>query len=151
MGTFGALYYASPLEPGHVIVGKPLVNVGDIAENEKIIRPGGFPTSLDMLNSLGGSLSQEAVESLNQRFWRQFSKGNFEATQFIVAYMMQDDYDVNAYKDLIEFLSESEASMIGKGIPGRHNDNSQAINQWFLSQYKRVLSEKFQRTKEIKL
>lgn len=151
MGTFGALYYASALEPGHVIVGKPLVNVGDIAENEKITRPGGFPTSLDMLNSLGGSLSHDAVKHLNQRFWTQFSKGNYEATQFIVAYMMHDDYDVNAYKDLIEFLSESEASIIGKGIPGRHNDNSQAINQWFLSQYKRVLSEAFQRTKEIKL
>lgn len=147
MGTFGALYYAGALEPGNVIVGKPLVNVGDIAENERIIRPGVFPTSLDILNLLGGSLTPKAVEYLNQRFWRQFSKGRFEATRFIVAYMRHDDYDVNAYKDLIEFLSESEALIIGKGIPGRHNDNSQAIHQWFISQYERILSEEFHRKK----
>lgn len=151
MGTFGALYYANRLEPGNVIVGKPLVNVGDIADNEQLVRPGGFPTSLDILNSLAGSLTKDAVEQLNQRFWTQFSKGNFEATRFIVAYMMNDDYDVNAYRDLTAQLSEGEASIISKGIPGRHNDNSQAINQWFLSQYKRMLREQFQRTKEIEL
>lgn len=151
MGTYGALYYASHLEPGHIIVGKPLVNVGDIAKNEKIIRPGVFPTSLDILNSLSGSLSADAVETLNQRFWSKFSKGHFDETQFIVAYMIHDDYDVNAYKYLLEYLSESEASIIGKGIPGRHNDNSEAIYQWFISQYKRILLEKFHRTKEMKL
>lgn len=151
MGTFGALYYANRLEPGNVIVGKPLVNVGDIAYNEQLVRPGGFPTSLDILNALEGSLTKEAVNQLNQRFWTQFSKGNFEDTCFIVAYMMNDDYDVNAYRDLTVYLSESEASIISKGIPGRHNDNSSAINQWFLSQYKRVLREQFHRTKEIEL
>lgn len=151
MGTFGALYYANRLEPGHVIVGKPLVNVGDIADNEQLVRPGGFPTSLDILNALEGELTKDAVEQLNKRFWTQFSKGKFEDTRFIVAYMMNDDYDVNAYRDLTAHLSDSEASIISKGIPGRHNDNSQAINQWFLSQYKRVLREQFHRTKEIEL
>lgn len=151
MGTFGALYYASRLEPANVIVGKPLVNVGDIAENEKLVRPGGFPTSLDILQSLEGELTRNAVKRLNQRFWTRFSKSTFEDTLFIVAYMINDDYDVNAYFDLTEHLSKSKASIIGKGIPGRHNDNSNAINQWFISQYKRVLREQFHRTKEINL
>ncbi|KXT59350.1 accessory Sec system protein Asp2 [Lactococcus sp. DD01] len=151
MGTYGALYYASRLEPGHVIVGKPLVNVGDIAYNEQLVRPGGFPTSLDILKSLEGSLTKEAVENLNQRFWLQFSEGKFDATRFIVAYMMNDDYDVHAYKDITAHLSESEASIISKGIPGRHNDNSPAINEWFLSQYKRILREQFHRIKGIEL
>lgn len=145
MGTFGALYYASRLEPGHVIVGKPLVNVGDIAKNEKIIRPGGFPTSLDILKSLTGTLNQGGVESLNQRFWTQFDQGNFSETRFIIAYMRHDDYDVNAYRDLLEHLSDRDAAVIGKGVDGRHNDNSQAINQWFINQYGRILREVFNR------
>lgn len=49
MGTFGALYYASDLRPNSVIIGKPLANIGTIALNERVLRPNGFPTSLDML------------------------------------------------------------------------------------------------------
>lgn len=145
MGTFGALYYASQLEPGHVIVGKPLVNVGDIAKNEKIIRPGGFPTSLDILKSLTGTLNQEGVKVLNQRFWTQFDKGSFSNTHFIIAYMRHDDYDVNAYYDILSHLSDRDSTVISKGVDGRHNDNSQAINQWFINQYTRILREKFKR------
>ena len=87
MGTYGALYYASELSPGYVIVGKPLVNIGDIASNEELVRPGGFPTSLDILRSLSGSLSEEGVEILNQRFWASFEKSDFSNTRFIISYM----------------------------------------------------------------
>ena len=34
MGSFGALYYATRLQPAAVIVGKPLINVGTIAMYE---------------------------------------------------------------------------------------------------------------------
>ncbi|MEJ7170183.1 accessory Sec system protein Asp2, partial [Staphylococcus epidermidis] len=42
MGSFGALYYGSQLTPRAVIVGKPLVNIGRIAENMKLKRPNDF-------------------------------------------------------------------------------------------------------------
>ncbi|MDT2887981.1 accessory Sec system protein Asp2 [Lactococcus lactis] len=145
MGTYGALYYASKLSPRYVIVGKPLVNIGDIAANETIVRPGGFPTSLDILYSLTGKLSDEGVSILNSRFWTSFEKSNFSNTIFIISYMKNDDYDLNAYKDIITSLSSKNSIVIGKGIPGRHNDNSQAINEWFISQYRRILVEEYGR------
>lgn len=145
MGTYGALYYASQVNPSYVIVGKPLVNVGDIAANERIIRPGEFGTSLDILKSLAGGLSPENIEQLNQRFWKAFKSSNFSHTDFIITYMKNDDYDNNAYEDLLDYLSQKDSSIIGKGLIGRHNDNSPGINQWFLKQYERVLKEKFQR------
>ena len=46
MGSFGALYYATRLQPAAVIVGKPLINVGTIANNMKLVRPNDFGTSL---------------------------------------------------------------------------------------------------------
>lgn len=148
MGTYGALYYASELSPGYVIVGKPLVNIGDIAANEELVRPGGFPTSLDILRSLTGDLSEESVEILNQRFWASFEKSDFSNTRFIISYMKNDDYDKNAYHNIIMALSDKDSAVIGKGIPGRHNDNSQAINQWFINQYNRILVETYGRERK---
>ncbi|XHB95376.1 accessory Sec system protein Asp2 [Lactococcus garvieae] len=36
------------------------MNIGDIAANEELVRPGGFPTSLDILRSLTGSSQRRA-------------------------------------------------------------------------------------------
>lgn len=145
MGTFGALYYGCSFNPHSIIVGKPLVNLGTMAEKERIIRPGGFPTSLDILQSLTGRQDREGIEVLNQRFWTAFDAADFEETQFIIAYMQDDDYDDQAYGEILEHLVEKNSQVIGKGIAGRHNDNSAAINQWFINHYQRILEENFQR------
>ena len=59
--------------------------------------------------------------------------------------MKDDDYDDQAYGQLLEHLLGKNAYVIGKGIPGRHNDNSSAINQWFINHYQRILEENFYR------
>ena len=50
MGSFGALYYGCDIMPHAMILGKPLASIGDVAANERLRRPGGFPTSLDVCN-----------------------------------------------------------------------------------------------------
>lgn len=149
MGTFGALYYGSKLQPHSIIVGKPLVNLGTMAEKERIIRPGGFPTSLDLLQSLTGRQDKEGVAQLNSRFWQVFDEADFENTQFVIAYMQHDDYDDTAYRDILEHLLRKNTRVIGKGIPGRHNDNSSAIFQWFINHYQRILVDSFHRGGEV--
>lgn len=143
MGTFGALYYGSQIQPRAIIVGKPLVNLGNIARNEKIVRPGLFGTSLDLLLSMTGGTTQEHVNQLNQRFWHIFNQADFDNTLFAIAYMKNDDYDQTAYTDILDELSTSRAVVIGKGINGRHNDDSFAVNQWFISQFQRILTQFF--------
>ncbi len=143
MGTFGALYYSGNFRPKAVIVGKPLVNLGTMALNEKLKRPGGFGTSLDLLiaNEKGSTL--ESARLLNLKFWQKFGQGNFDETLFAIAYMINDDYDETAYPDLLEKLSHSQSRIISKGIPGRHNDASSTINQWFITQYRRIMIDEF--------
>ena len=142
MGTFGALYYASKLEPHAVIVGKPLVNLGDIAENESTIRPGGFPTSLDLVLRTTGELSEEGTAQLNEHFWTSFKEANFSRTKFIVSYMYHDDY-----ADMLEELGKRayRVNVISKGLTGRHNDDTQGIVEWFFNQYKTLLVNSFER------
>ncbi len=145
MGTYGALYYGCDIGPHAILLGKPLISIGNVAANEKYLRPGGFPTSLDVLLYLCGSTEGEAVEQLNRRFWGKFDPSDWSRTKFIVSYMIEDDYDFGAYKTLISHLRSEGVQVYGKGLHGRHNDNTRGIVGWFTDQYERVLQEDFER------
>lgn len=147
MGTYGAMYYGCEIRPHAVIVGKPLVNIGEVAANEKRNRPGGFPTSLDMLRYLGGDMDEKAQQKSNSRFWDKFDRADWERTKFVVSYMIEDDYDSHAYQDMLSHLSSEGAQIYGKGLHGRHNDNTQGIVTWFRGQFERILLEDFGRGK----
>ncbi len=143
MGTFGALYYACDINPHALILGKPLVNLGNVALNERIKRPGGFPTALDVLLKSYGDISIESANELNLRFWNKFDAADWSKTKFIISYMYEDDYDPDGYTDLISHLKTEGVQVYGKGIHGRHNDNTYEVMQWFKSQYLSVLEEEF--------
>lgn len=146
-GTYGALYYGCDIRPHAMILGKPVPSLGDVAANEKHLRPGGLPTTLDMLKYLIGDTDKISVKKLNERFWNKFDAVDWGKSKFVVAYMIEDDYDPTAYDMLLSHLWSSGVQVYGKGIHGRHNDNTPAIVKWFTSQYKKILYEDFSRRK----
>ncbi len=148
MGTFGAMYYGCDIRPHAMIVGKPLASIGNVAANEKHLRSGGFPTSLDVLKLQGGGLDKESVERLNNKFWNKFEAADWGKSKFAVAYMIEDDYDTDAYATMLSYLGSDGVQAYGKGLHGRHNDNTPGIINWFLGQYKRILREDFGRRME---
>lgn len=143
MGTFGALYYGCRLRPHALLLGKPLASLGDIAVNERISRPGGFPTSLDVLTKNYGDMSEKSIDAMNHRFWDLFDKTDWSQTKFIVSYMLEDDYDMTAYNRLISHIDDVGVEIIGKGIHGRHNDDTYGIVVWFKNQYDGILKSDF--------
>lgn len=145
MGTYGALYYGADFNPHAIVVGKPLVNIGDIAKNLKLKRPDEFATSLDMMRLIIGETSIQGIDKLNERFWKKFKKANFDKTVLALAYMRDDDYDQNAYYDILESLYNTSVRIISKGKLGRHNDASGPIVEWFFTQYKNILEADFGR------
>lgn len=145
MGTIGSMYYGCDLRPHALILGKPLASLGDIAANERLKRPKGFPTSLDLLRHYGGGMDQESIDRLNDRFWNKIKNTDFGHTKFIVSYMFEDDYDATAYNRLLTELNSAGVQVYGKGLHGRHNDNTAGIGAWFKGQYERVLKEDFDR------
>lgn len=145
MGTFGALYYGCDILPHAMIVGKPLASIGDVAKNERLHRPGGFPTSLDVLRKISGNTDHDAIERLNEKFWNKLDSANWENSKFIASYMIEDDYDATAYQTLLSHVNGSGMKVYGKGIHGRHNDETGAIVAWFKSQYDKILQEDFGR------
>lgn len=148
MGTTGALYYGCDIRPHAILLGKPLTNIGTIAENERLSRPGGFATSLDILQYLSSTEDDSAVDGLNQRFWGKFDRTDWSDTKFVVSYMIEDDYDGTAYEDMIAHLQSEGTQIYGKGIHGRHNDATGAIVSWFSGQYDQLLYEDFGRKVE---
>lgn len=145
MGTFGAMYYGLKIRPGHIIIGKPLLSLGSMAKAERIDRPGGFPTSTDLLWKNYHSLNDEAVAKMNRRFWDRFDSLKWEDTTFSIAYMIEDDYDPKAYEKLLSHIRTKGAKVVGKGLHGRHNDDTKGIVKWFLMQYRRTLTNEFDR------
>lgn len=145
MGAFGALYYSGDLDPAAVIVGKPFTNLGDVVTRMKLGRPDEFETSSDMLANITGDNSNTSAQLLNERFWQKFKKATFQQTIFAIAYMKEDDYDRHAFEKLVTYTADKSIHLYGSGYTGRHNDNSRSINQWFISQYHRILRENFGR------
>lgn len=145
MGTFGALYNGCKLRPHAILLGKPLASLGDIAVNERISRPGGFPTSLDVLVKNYGDMSEKSIDALNHRFWDLFDQTDWSQTKFIVSYMLEDDYDMTAYDRLISHIDDIGVEIIGKGVHGRHNDDTYSIVAWFKNQYEGILKSDFGR------
>ncbi len=148
MGTFGALYYGCEIEARDVIVGKPLASLGTMARNERLLRPGVFPTSLDVLWKACGGLDDEAVERLDRRFWDRFDRTDWSGRTIHAAYMIEDDYDHDAYQRLLSHVRGTGARVVGKGIHGRHNDDTAGIVAWFVGQHQRVLRQGYGRGRD---
>lgn len=145
MGSFGALYYGAQLNPTAVIAGKPLVNIGTIADNMKLLRPRDFGTANDMVYALTGGTDQEHIHELNNKFWDVFSTQELKNTTFGLSYMENDDYDLFAFDDLLPVLTKRKAKTISRAITGRHNDDSSTINNWFIHFFNIILQTKFGR------
>jgi accessory secretory protein Asp2 len=147
MGTFASLYYGARLNPHGIIVGKPLVHLGTIAQNNRIKRPNEFGTSLDMLLLLQGGTSHADIKALNDRFWKQFRQGHFANTTFAFAYMFDDDYDQDAFPSVQADLKNRYPTVRiwQKGFVGRHNDETAGVVNWFLGRYSHMLAQDFGR------
>lgn len=145
MGTFGAMYYGCDIRPHAMLVGKPLTSIGNVALNERLHRPGGFPTSLDVLHTICGDTDEAAIQRLNDKFWDKFDATDWGKSKFVVSYMIEDDYDSDAYDTLISHLKSGGVQVYGKGIHGRHNDETGAIVSWFANQFEQILEEDFGR------
>ena len=139
------VYNGCKLRPHAILLGKPLASLGDMANNERISRPGGFPTSLDVLSKNCGDMSEQSMDVLNHRFWDLFDQTDWSHTKFIISYMLEDDYDMTAYNRLISHIDDVGVEVIGKGVHGRQNDDTYSIVAWFKNQYDDILKSDFNR------
>lgn len=119
-----------------------------MAKHERLDRPQTFPTSLDVLTKNYGDMSDGSVVKLNDRFWNLFDQSDFTDTKFIISYMYEDDYDSTAYQTLIEHVKDKNVEIYGKGLHGRHNDDTSGIVSWFVHQYKQIMSTDFERKED---
>lgn len=145
MGTFGAFYYGCEFNPKAIIVSKPLVNLGEVARNEKLNRPGIFPVSLSVSHYIYGGVSEEDFKALDQRFWKKFKSHSFKGTEFAITHMIEDDYEHLTYSQMIDYFFDQDVKVYSKGFHGRHNEGLTETITWFKKQYKTILEQEFGR------
>ena len=80
---------------------------------------------------------------MNERFWNDFDYTDWSGNGFAVSYMIEDDYDRTAYGQLQSHLRGGDVKIYGKGLHGRHNDNTSGIVSWFTDQYREIIRNDF--------
>jgi len=144
MGSFGALYYGSQFDAHAIIAGKPIVDLGHVAERGALVRPNEFFTIFDIVSfwAESGHEGDASVGAFTRGLverWR--GEPGFGDTKILLSYMEQDDYDDEAYVTLLASQSGKPTTIIARGYQGRHNDDSPSIVTWFSNQYRRVIGE----------
>lgn len=143
MGSFGALYYGSRFDAHAIIAGKPIVDLGYLAERGRLVRPDDFFTIFDIVNfwdrdgrrgDTVDGFTKDLIASWN-------GDPGFGDTKILLSYMLQDDYDDRAYYTLLNSQTGKPTTVIARGYQGRHNDDSPSIVTWFSNQYRRVIEE----------
>ena len=149
MGAYASMYYGCDIKPHALLLMKPLAGIGNVAANEKYARPGGYPTSLDVLRYLGGDTGEEAIKRVNDKFWNKFDSADWGKSKFIISYMIEDDFESGVYEEILSHLRSGGVQVYGRGLHGRHGDAQAATANWFSSQFIKMLSEDFpERTKK---
>ena len=87
----------------------------------------------------------DAIDELNEKMWNKFDDANWGNTTFVVSYMLDDDYDVKAYSNMLEHVDSNHVKIYGRGLSGRHNDNTSGIVEWFVSEYKKIMERDYLR------
>ena len=59
--------------------------------------------------------------------------------------MIEDDYDADAYQRFLDNLQGTGVKLYGKGLHGRHNDDTNGVVQWFRKQYMQIIQKDFDR------
>ena len=145
MGAYAALHYGVRFHPASILITEPVVNIYDVALDERTLRPGRFPGALDAFLYLMQVKKPESGRKLNDRIFRELDSANLQDTVVGIAYMKEDDYDPTAYDDIVEHLALQKAAVYGKGVTGRHGDDPKAIFDWYLFRLKLLLREKYNR------
>ncbi|MBO9577877.1 MAG: accessory Sec system protein Asp2 [Microbacteriaceae bacterium] len=145
MGSFGALYYGSQFRAHAIVAGKPIIDLGYLAERGRLVRPRDFLTILDIVNfwdRTGEDGSPKLVSAFTQELIERWNGDpGFGDTRILMSYMQQDDYDDAAYYTLLGSQTGKATTVIARGYQGRHNDDSPSIVTWFVNQYQRVIDE----------
>ena len=141
MGTYGALKFGALMGVHEVIVAKPLVHLDSIATRSRLARPDEFETAFDIERSIAADGRPVTDAMLMDLMDQQ----DLAKTNFSIAYMENDDYDPNAFEDLSSHLMTKANRLVSYSLPGRHNDDSLGMLQWFLTRYRQILEHDFGR------
>lgn len=148
MGTHAAMYYGTFLAPNSVIVCKPIANFQTIIDNSQLKGVGVFPTSFDVTKLIMKHKGFQSVSEIDQEFWRKFQESQLKDTQFYVTYMKNEEYDDQAFEQLIEYNMNNQRIIYAKGIPGRHNDYQDLSLSSYLYHYDQLLKKQFNRQEQ---
>lgn len=127
MGSFPAMYYGMRMQAGHVIAAKPLLHLGDVTGNKKVI----YRTEPSMISAreyLMGRCMPEDTEQLNNIIYEILQQSDVSQTSFY-SFMMSND-ELDRCEPFFEKLTERAKSVDLEHSTGFHADKIGDMGQW---------------------
>ncbi|GMA69908.1 accessory Sec system protein Asp2 [Leuconostoc litchii] len=122
MGSYPALYYAEDINPGAVVLAKPILNLGAFTAGSKISRSFDQGWRLDVRRYLTGRVHPDDNEKLNQKLWQHIENTNWTNIQVALFSVTNDEYDGQSLQQLLDFFVEHNTPLTHVTEEGTHMD-----------------------------
>ena len=144
-GATAAIYYGTQMKPRYMIIGNPVINLGTVAERERLARTGETPIALDLLLKQGNGVDENSASELNQRLTDRIRQADMSKVRIDAAYMTKDNWDPEGWADLLQLLLAAHATVYGKGFEGRHREKCEQIMEWLKIRFGNMMETYFQK------
>lgn len=131
MGSYPAMYYAGRCQSQHLVIAKPIINLGSFTENGAFAHQGkDHDWPLDVRQVLTGRLDRMDTPKLNQKLWQALDGINWRDTRVDLFSMMEDEYDGASLNELLAYLKKQGANLRHQETPGHHEDKIDEMLQF---------------------
>lgn len=145
MGSYPAMYYAGKIGASHLVLAKPIINLGTFtAQGEFAHRGQNYDWPLDVRYILTGRLDLAATKQLDGKLWPMLDQISWTNAAVSLFTMDQDHYDGQSLGELLAYLDDHHVNVHRLRQSGLHEEKvDEMIN--FLSTEIKQQARKIQR------
>ncbi|GAP00113.1 accessory Sec system protein Asp2 [Fructobacillus ficulneus] len=123
MGSYPAMYYAGKMGVNHLILAKPIIQLGTFTEQGDFAHQGiNRDWPLDTRYIFTGHLDKSETAVLDKKLWQSLDQVNWQDSELSLFTMDQDDYDGRSLPLLTQYLKQHQVDYHHESLPGLHEE-----------------------------
>lgn len=123
MGSYPAMYYAGRCQSQHIVIAKPIINIGRFTQNGALAHQGeNYDWPLDVRQVLTGRLDLQDSQQLDEKLWSSLANVDWPKARVDLFTMLADEYDGGSLGELLTYFNERGAKIRHQEVPGHHDE-----------------------------
>ncbi|CAK1238547.1 accessory Sec system protein Asp2 [Fructobacillus cardui] len=138
MGSYAAMYYAGKVAADHLVLAKPIINLGTFTARGDFAHSGvNHDWILDVRYLLTGRLDQSDTKRLDQKLWHSLNQLTWRNGEVSLFTMTQDEYDGESLPKLLDYFRHNNVTVNRQQMPGHHEDQVDAMVEFLKKEISR--------------